>query len=245
MQKGFVLPSVILLVVLPLAGFFLGMQYKQSSDSPTIIPKCDGCNQKLIEKEEELKLCIQDSAKAGSPYKTAYSFKELGLYSKLFEGKEIENTVYSYKGQTIVKKEITLEQSEEKNSATGVKVWEYESSSGTTKDDNRPYVVFDGYENYMNRPRVLDINLKGKDSYTNPNNIKMDWGYIDCPKAACGVTLSFFSQYTPAGHPIYVQIWASSSSYSSEGGLNSPNTIQAKDKLEKIADSIEDSSTYH
>lgn len=247
MQKGFTSPVIIFLILLPVIGFFLGTQYKQTAKNvPDTQNKNDECSKQLAEKEEEIKLCVQDSASVGNSSKAAYAFKDFGVYSPSFEGKEIENQVYKYKRQNITRKELILEQDEQKNSTAGVIVWEYSSIDGTLAGDpNQAYVIFGGYENYGVHPTTIDPNPKDKEGYTNPKNIKMVWGYGYCPKSICRVTLSFFSKYTPSGHPIYAQIWVNNPGYLKESGLNSPGINQAKDQLKKIADALEDFSTYH
>lgn len=245
-QKGFSAPLIVLLIVLPLVGFFLGTKYKQTGNIPIGQNNVNECSKQLAEKEEEIKLCVQDSASVGDSSKTPYAFKDFGLYSPLFEGKEVENQVYKYKRQNITRKELVLEQDEQKNSTAGVIIWEYSSIDGTLAGDpNQSYVIFGGYENYGVHPTVIDPNPKDKEGYTNPKNIKMVWGYEYCPKSICRVTLSFFSKYTPSGHPIYVQLWVNNPGYLKESGSNSPGINQAKDQLKKIADGVEDFSTYH
>lgn len=245
-QRGFTSPIIILLIILPVVGFFLGTQYKQMGSVPNTQPKADQCSKQLADKEEEIKLCVQDSASVGNISKSSYDFKDFGVYSTLFQGKEIESQVYTYKRQIITREELVLEQDEQKNSIAGIIVWEYTSVDGTlARDPNYSYVIFGGYENYGLHPTVIDTNPKDKEGYVNSKNIKMTWGYEYCPKSICRVTLNFFSKYTPSGHSIYSQIWVNNPSYLSESGLNSPGINQAKDKLKKIADALEDFSTHH
>lgn len=247
MQKGLTSPIIILLIILPVIGFFWGTQYKQTAKNvPSTQNKNDEGSKQLAEKEEEIKLCIQDSASVGNSSKATYTFKDFGVYSPSFEGKEIESQVYKYKRQNITRKELVLEQDEQKILAAGVIIWEYSSVDGTLAGHpNQAYVIFGGYENYGVHPTIIDLNTKDNEGYTNLKNIKMVWGYGDCPKSICRVTLSFFSKYTPNGHPIYVQLWVDNPGYIGESGLNSPGVNQAKEQLKKIADTIEDFSTYH
>lgn len=246
MQKGFASPVIILLIILPLVGFFLGTQYKQTGKLPSVQNGNNECSKQLSDKEEEVKLCVQDSASVGDASKAGYTFKDFGVYYPSFEGKEIESQTYKYKRQNIARKELVLEQDEQKNPTAGVIVWEYSSIDGTLAGDpNQSYVIFGGYENYGVHPTTIDPNPKDKESYANSKNIKMVWGYEYCPKSICRVTLSFFSKYTPSGHPIYVQLWANNPGYLKETGSNTPGINQAKDQLKKIADALEDFSTHH
>lgn len=233
------------LILLPFVGFLLGIQYKQDKSTPRNSAKVDELNEQLAQKEEEIQLLLNDSAKIGSSSKPTYSFKNFGVYSPLFENKQVTNTTYTYKRQIITEKSLILEEDGQMDSTAGIIVWEYTSRDNTTSDSNKPYVIFGGYENYANHPTRIDPHPKDKGDYTNPKDINMFWGYQYCPKFVCNVTLSFFSKYSPSGHPIYVQIWANNPSYLSDGSLNSTGLLQTKEKLKKIADTVEDSSTYH
>lgn len=238
---------IILLIILPVIGFFLGAQYKQTDKTQPIQTGVSECSKQLADKEEEIWLCVEDRASGGSTTnKAPYDFKDFGIYSSLFKDKEVESQTFKYKRQDILRQELVLDKDEQGDSTSGVIVWEYKSVNVTVgSSPTASYVIFDGYENHGIHPTIIDPNSKDKEGYVNPKSLKMVWGYEYCPESICRVTLSFFSQYTPTGHPIYTQIWANNSGYLKESGLNSPGINQTKDKLMKLADQIEDFSTHH
>lgn len=196
-------------------------------------------NEELINKEEEVQLCFQDSAKAEEGPKTTYKFEDFGIYSPLFEDKEVENIIYTYNGKIIKERRIDLkEEGDESLYLLGVVAWEFSSVRGGTPSSasEEGLVIFQGYENYANRPTSLDIiQSEWKGEYQTKNIGRMDYSFDFGPKEIIAVNLETYLQNSPSGHPVFVRLWYGNLLTQSE---NAPIILEAKEKLKEIAETL-------
>lgn len=227
----------ILFIALPLSGFYLGQNSQKFQRKADQGEEIKTLRQELEQKEEEVNLCIQDSAKVIRTFTEPYLFTKFGIYSPLFAGKQTNNTVYVFKRKTVTEKNITVLEDDNKNPLLIATVWEFTSSTGTTLDSKESYVIFGGYENYLNRPTyVSDLQKNWKEAYVNTKGIKMFWLYEWVPKVIGGVQLMFYHQSSPSGHPILVDL--------RYGGLfaqtvSDPSVARAREKLKEFADTVD------
>lgn len=200
----------------------------------------------LEEKEEEIKLCIEDKPQYGDPIVKPYSFPELGIYSPDFEGQEILITSYDYKRNVIVHKSIRP--SDDTNQSWGIDVWELQShtshlpflegysSFGTQYD----FPIFDGYKNYETPQWISKkiIDWQEKESYTNKNGIKMYLSYKVVSRSSIGqVRYEFYIPNSARGKQSFVEIWNSVDDPIAND-VNDLSVLEAKQELKNFADNI-------
>lgn len=231
-----------LIIVLILLVDFSFLIYRSLSLGRVIKNKEETIKQKseeLANKEEEAQLCFQNSAKAEEGQRTTYKFEDFGIYSPLFENKEVENIIYTYNGKTIKERRIDLkEEGDESLYLLGVVAWEFSSVRGGTPSSvsEEGLVIFQGYENYSNRPTSLEsIINEWKDGYQTKNIGRMDYSFDFGPKEIIAVNLETYLQNSPSGHPVFVRLWYGNLLTQSE---NDPTILEAKEKLKEIAETL-------
>lgn len=203
----------------------------------------------LVAKEEEIKLCIEDRAKWGETYKKIFSYSDFGIYSPLFEDKEVNCTDFEYKRNKIIRKSIGFKE-EDNNSDWGIIVWELEESTyGLPRLNNNiplqqlDFPVFDGYENYALSPNWISDRMSNwnepESLYINKNNIEMHWAYGSGPKSIASVHFEFYNPNSPSNKQAFIVLWMNLKGDLFITDKNDPSIIETKEELKKIADTID------
>lgn len=230
-----ILISVLFAIGLVIVGFELGRNSSlnyMSNKVPLIDSKCNGQIQDL---NDELSAVLNDQAQLLTTSRQIYNRDEIGIYSNLFEGKQVEISSYKYRTKNIIRKRIVIDD------YSGVELWEY-ASEYPAGDELKDFAIFRGYENYANHAILVNDIVSGwADKYKTKLGVEMFYGHEYTPKSIGVVTLESYHRYLPNfvnSKPTFIKIW-----YSKMGGFPStkedPLVIKAKVELNKIADSIE------
>lgn len=201
--------ALFLFILLPFAGFYVGTQYQLKKDTQVFTTQLTTLQKENNQTEEDLMLAIEDRGKLLANKKASYSLSEFGISSPLFTNKEISINTYRYKKQTINEKTIIISQEKDPQTTLTATVWEFASLKSTGADNDKPQVIFTGYENYMTRPTsIKDIMVNWKDFYKSKNNINFYTNYGQLPKGniISNLYFEFYQQYSPAGHPLFVRL---------------------------------------
>ncbi|MBI4226440.1 hypothetical protein HY612_05000, partial [Candidatus Roizmanbacteria bacterium] len=167
--------------------------------------------------------------------KEKYKREAIGIYSPLLEGKQVELTTYKYKDATIIGKFIEI------NSFSNIGIWEFQTN--TPLLDNDPpedFVIFGGYENYLNQATSIeDIKKNWKESYKTKNGITMFYGYNYVPKYIGAVTLNSYHNYFHYRNPKPSLLIISYQTVGIPLSAADPAVSKAKEELNKIVDTLE------
>lgn len=221
---------VILFFALPVVGFYFGLRYQST------IPQMSQNNNKTEELENEITLILEDRASVESEYTEPFSQEKTGIYSPLLEGKQASVTEYRYRRETIVERQVDLE-----NGA--IELWEYHGAYNSYENkipDN--FAEFGGYENNaLVAQKVSALLGRLKDKYSTKNKLAMFYDYHYTPKSIGAVSLNSYISFVPnirESFPLLLKVW-----YNKVEGFpdekTDPAVIKAKQEVNKIADTIQ------
>lgn len=225
---------IVLTFSLVFLGFFVGKNNQPKLENKDTEIKTD-CEKQTKELRDELSAVLNNQAQLLGTKKQAYSRDEIGVYSSLFDGKQVEVWTYKYKTKNIIRKRIEI------NDYSGVEIWEYASVYYPT-DGPKDFAIFGGYENYANKATLIEeIKKNWKKLYKTKKGIEMYYEYEYAPKSIGVIVLDSYHSYFPNfkySKPTLIQIW-----YSKIDGFptseDNPLVLKAKKELNKIADSID------
>ncbi len=179
---------------------------------------------------------------------TPYSPGEFGLNVKVLSQTPIETTTYRYRGHTIVKRTLRI------NDRIGINVWHYMDTFHSKIDDfPLDFAIFEDDENAnalfptLTAFELLKQLKNSTDTYTTKNGIKMVFAYRYTPRTIGKIKLFTYTNQYPIYNeqnpnmykiiPTIVEIW-----YSNIDGLltdpSDPIIVNAKQQLEQIVDQI-------
>jgi len=193
-----------------------------------------------------------------SSKRETYDFATFGIYSPLLDNKMVSVATFEYLKNIITSRTIDLEPYKEH--PVKIVVWELTSDYGNLPRlslidpifpaSTSKIPVFDGYENYGVKPRLVPIDINEQTekivyiptgtaqinlnkTYTTKRNKKMLYLTHYSIKNTDGVSYEHYSMFSPSGKPIYIIIYV---------GLKDGFTVTADDlrDTEMIAREIAD-----
>ncbi len=205
-------------IILIMMIFFIGVSYGRSLNS-----KSESNQAEYIKYlESESKMCLENRYELKDLGKEKYEFNNIGIYSPLFDGLELNRKEIAYK------RSIVSNYSLEFNNTT-VNIWilskpsEYLSALPrdltTTNNTDSTFDYKDFpipdltnsdrviYDNYFILSR-LSNNMPGKTVFTNKNGIKMNQNNQNCPSSACLIKLSFHQYLSSIRKQTYIELTA-------------------------------------
>lgn len=221
-----------------LFGFFIGKQYRLKTENEDIVKiKSDFAKEKVdYEKQiEDLTAWKDNRGVQIDTKKYKYDKNTIGVYSPLLEDKMVEIFTYKYKGATIIKKQIEID------NMSRVTIWEYQTrypfTNGQIADD---FGIFDGYENYANYvTSVNDLRRHWTEPYKTKNGIGMYYGYEYTPRTIGVISLSSYHNYFNYKNPQPSVLIISYNVDTFSASEADPKLFKAKEQLNKIANTFE------
>lgn len=228
-MKSSKLPVLILSLMFFVVGLFLGMSFQKVRDNRVLQATKEDFENNIKNINEEFDLAIDDRGKFLSSVRAPYTNEWFGIYSPLFEGKEMVENVYKYKKSVIT--ERTIELGIEGNQAFGISVWEFGGKNENTQ------VIFDGYENYaLHANKISDVASERDGSYTSSEKMKFNWNYGYAPRLhLVAVYLESLSRHYKSGNSIFIRLYYNNL-YAPD--KNDASVLRGMEKLKEVADTI-------
>ena len=238
--------------------FYLGLKLGQSGTMLVPQQKINSENE-LQTCNSDLTLCLEDGVATQEPKKETYEVSMFGIYSPLFENKELEYQAYIYRKNIIERRSVQVELGS--NSVARVTTWKLKFPAEHLPDlperlrikrdptdlsySLYDFPVFDGYEfqtivskeKYVSE-RVPETPL-ASEIYTSARGIKMYKSKLECPKTYCGAELHFLTTVDSGKTQIFVQISTGVDYLSLNTAQIQQAIVQAFKEIQKVADTID------
>lgn len=239
MHKGFAFPLVIVIVLLSVFAVCLfGInKFTRHKGSATGVEQENAeLKQQVAENEKEIQALIADQAQITKTYEVPYSFREFGVWSPLFEDKQVSVTEYKYKRAVIRSKEIGLDGVYGTPGYTFINVWEFERR--TIENDHEPQLkIFIGTFYNDKKPipiqDFIDKNCDGE--YKSKNSAPLDFCWKNrwmFNNVDLGSDLYSFQANSPTNNAMLIRI-----SYLG-GSISKTEHDLARKKMFTIADQV-------
>jgi hypothetical protein len=186
----------------------------------------------------DLDLTLSDTIiPLGNSKTEKYSFGEFGVYSSLFENKDMIIRVYRYRARNIISKQIIL--SDDNNQKVSIESFQFDNTP--LKLDygelERNYAAIERDE-WEHRVTIPELKAQWKEKYTNPDGIEF---YSTLKLIRFGEILSqdnYQPQNGVLGHPVLFRISYSLHNNADTGAVSIVVRNNAQKELKAIADSI-------
>ncbi|OGJ39420.1 MAG: hypothetical protein A3A82_00655 [Candidatus Pacebacteria bacterium RIFCSPLOWO2_01_FULL_47_12] len=201
---------VLLCLVIAFAAYYLGMLQGRKGFLPMLAEVREQKNQCVAEIEsldEEFDRCITDRAMVVGESTHTYSFKDFGLYSPLFFGREVITTVYDYKREQTLHKSIMLDD------GIYISVWEPQDDGYSLNETEIDFPIFEPSEFGFYFPIAISSQ---KSKWDMKNGYKSKYGLTFYPNtshysflmrtALDAVSLEVINTLSQRGRPTYLSI---------------------------------------
>ena len=233
--------ALLLFILFPILFFFIGVRYGalgsiDTNEDPAYLKnQLIQSQKKLADTQNEMDDIINNRGTITKEYDTTFKDSEFGLYSSLFEGKQVHVTVYKYKQTLITRRQLQV------NEDTYAITWTYESIS---PNNTLAMAIFDAYENHGLQGIAIDEfqSQWNKEKPYISNNRTLYWNYGYSPRTISSLYLEGILSNVSNQKPIFFRLTqpVELQPYQDEFVDSSKGTkiAKAKEALIKIADQI-------